>query len=931
MALANIATLLAGRGRRVLVVDFDLEAPGLWRYFTGFRERLDRQHGLIDLLAAASAAPDSLDVDWRDYVTQVPVRTGGLSLITSGQLGESYSSKVLELDWKEFFQDARGGEFLERLRRQWREEYDFTLIDSRTGITDAGGICTIMLPDMIVPVFVSNYQSIEGAVEVITQAQAGRKSLAYDRPPAAILPILSRFESRAEYETAQEWLDILADRVKPFYDDWLPAGFSPRRALEKTKLPYVTFFSFGEKLPALIDSTSDPESLGYALNVVSLLIEQKLENAERILGSSTGTTIESSTSGTPLTDVAEPPAREGPIRLFLSFAEEDAEIATQIVGWLHEEGFEVFDWMNSRGGRFISRIEEELQNSDAFLALLSPGYLASPWCRSERELAIEVEQDRQEADAPRRPFLHVLQIQDVPSRDYGLLRTYDWWDLTDRPPRQAAIHVLADVLRSAAESRSPSPRLSDSHQVLSTFRDRRDELDLVLNGLTSEPGPHFWLVVAPPQLGKSWFLERIGGELERGIDRWTISLVDLRAESPELRHDASALLARIFGRPSTPSGSQGPVAIAQEISRSGRPRLCLLDSAELLEPPVAAALRVELGEIYKILQNNARKGVRLAVIVASRQTGQWLGIIPAPRLATLSLTEFGVEVVDQALRELAEGMGRTFSRAEMQANAALVHRVTGGMPVLLRRCLEWIEQEQWIAIDRLASQESLDELAGPYVQDTLFAQRSLLPEALEPADDARAALRQAFRRLSPHRLFTLSHLRFYADRDPGLRRHLANLDWSIEELWGAVSDASLLSRPLLGPWQEIEPAIRRLIFRYYYRDDTRRADAHSDALSFVREWMLAQSGTEQVVGLGEALWHEAIVLSVTHPAEMAERLSESARKLTLTLTGSAVYTTKELREYAARRMTADRELQEALSSVDGLFDRLTEIVAGPRS
>jgi hypothetical protein len=43
MALANVATLLAQRGQRVLVVDFDLEAPGLHRYFltdtTPFGER----------------------------------------------------------------------------------------------------------------------------------------------------------------------------------------------------------------------------------------------------------------------------------------------------------------------------------------------------------------------------------------------------------------------------------------------------------------------------------------------------------------------------------------------------------------------------------------------------------------------------------------------------------------------------------------------------------------------------------------------------------------------------------------------------------------------------------------------------------------------------------------------------------------------------
>src|SRR5262245_50215695 len=89
MALANIAAVLAERGHHVLAVDFDLEAPGLWRYFSNSRGELDQQPGLIDLLAAAAVAPDALTVDWHDYVTHVPVGSNGLSLMTSGQLEES--------------------------------------------------------------------------------------------------------------------------------------------------------------------------------------------------------------------------------------------------------------------------------------------------------------------------------------------------------------------------------------------------------------------------------------------------------------------------------------------------------------------------------------------------------------------------------------------------------------------------------------------------------------------------------------------------------------------------------------------------------------------------------------------------------------------------------------------------------------------------
>nr|BFE70123.1 hypothetical protein GCM10020092_034240 [Actinoplanes digitatis] len=36
MALANVAWILASNGKRVLTVDWDLESPGLHRYYTPF-------------------------------------------------------------------------------------------------------------------------------------------------------------------------------------------------------------------------------------------------------------------------------------------------------------------------------------------------------------------------------------------------------------------------------------------------------------------------------------------------------------------------------------------------------------------------------------------------------------------------------------------------------------------------------------------------------------------------------------------------------------------------------------------------------------------------------------------------------------------------------------------------------------------------------
>jgi tetratricopeptide (TPR) repeat protein len=97
------------------------------------------------------------------------------------------------------------------------------------------------------------------------------------------LPLLSRFDGRDEIDEAKRWIDRFARDLKPFYDEWLPKKFNPRQILEFTKIPYVTKFSFGEPLPVLSHSTSDPELPGFYLENVSRLLVTDFQDAAKIL------------------------------------------------------------------------------------------------------------------------------------------------------------------------------------------------------------------------------------------------------------------------------------------------------------------------------------------------------------------------------------------------------------------------------------------------------------------------------------------------------------------------------------------------------------------------------------------------------------------------------------------------------------------------
>ena len=57
-----------------------------------------------------------------------------------------------------------------RVKQRARAQYDYILIDSRTGVSDTAGICSVQMPDTLVVCFTYNNQSIKGASAVARSA-----------------------------------------------------------------------------------------------------------------------------------------------------------------------------------------------------------------------------------------------------------------------------------------------------------------------------------------------------------------------------------------------------------------------------------------------------------------------------------------------------------------------------------------------------------------------------------------------------------------------------------------------------------------------------------------------------------------------------------------------------------------------------------------
>ncbi len=173
MALANAAVELAKRGRRVLAVDFDLEAPGL-DTFDVLRPR-DEVPGLIDFVHEyldSNRAPDA-----RRFLARSPDigdRGGELWIMPSGAQQASYAAHFNQIDWADLYDKRDGYLLFEDLKAQWKQvvDPDYVLIDSRTGHTDTGGICTRQLPDAVAILFFPNEQNLRGLTKVVNDIRS---------------------------------------------------------------------------------------------------------------------------------------------------------------------------------------------------------------------------------------------------------------------------------------------------------------------------------------------------------------------------------------------------------------------------------------------------------------------------------------------------------------------------------------------------------------------------------------------------------------------------------------------------------------------------------------------------------------------------------------------------------------------------------------
>jgi cellulose biosynthesis protein BcsQ len=296
MALANVACLLVRNKHRVLVIDWDMEAPGLHRFFRPYMKEqfpttdkgdhdLNLYPGLIDLFAGFETFIREHNLDRRtpsreiledlfeqrrldQYILKASI---ALDFIKAGRFDDIYSTRINTFRWDTLFE--RVPWLYRAFASHLAERYDYVLIDSRTGLTDTSGICTMVMPQKLVTVFTPNFQSSEGALNMVRLALQYRRQ-SDDLRPLVVFPLVSRVDSSRSLSEDKWRKGSSSERIEG-YQPQFEALFREVYSLpecnltsyfDRVKIQHNADFAYGEQIAVIVEQErlNDTLSLAYA-------------------------------------------------------------------------------------------------------------------------------------------------------------------------------------------------------------------------------------------------------------------------------------------------------------------------------------------------------------------------------------------------------------------------------------------------------------------------------------------------------------------------------------------------------------------------------------------------------------------------------------------------------------------------------------------
>ena len=278
MALINTACLLALKGKKILIIDWDLEAPGLHSFFNG--QIKDRDLGLVDFVVQMQKDIKKKNLNFEEEIQphiasiiskfiKKDLKLGKdkkvvLDIIKAGKFDDSYSDRMSSIDWMQIYKDTPA--LFRSMAYHLESRYEYILIDSRTGLADTAGISTMLMPSKLVLVYVLNKQNLNGVLKVAQQSFEYRIN-SFDERDLKIYPLPSRIEKSTNHADQKTWRDFHQTRFERLFKEIYHLDVCHLdNYIDKCQIPYVISYAYGENIPVLSERITDTNTISFDYN-----------------------------------------------------------------------------------------------------------------------------------------------------------------------------------------------------------------------------------------------------------------------------------------------------------------------------------------------------------------------------------------------------------------------------------------------------------------------------------------------------------------------------------------------------------------------------------------------------------------------------------------------------------------------------------------
>ena len=351
MAIANIAWLLIKKGKKVIMMDWDFESPGLENFFRLSADKFYEHPGFMELMDSFSELNKNNSSTIRypeinDFLYNIQTNTTGkLQIIHPGRrsIKENVKKYVKTVSSNQFiaFYNEYHSTFFNWMYNELKDNADYVLIDERTGFSHTSAIGNFHMADLVLLFSSTSTQNFDGLAYMLERFKNPDLQQKRNNRKIETLIVPSRFDTdqteplmRFATDFYHKFEKYLIQDVQSQEDE-----LKPDKYLYDLGIPYLGYYSFNDIIAVKEGKNDQNYNLWLAYNRLLARIER-----------------------TYWPDV------------FIYYCEQDKDSCELIVSDLKTRGIKV--WVDFDNKNYSNKtFNDILENSRFFLVLYSKDFL----------------------------------------------------------------------------------------------------------------------------------------------------------------------------------------------------------------------------------------------------------------------------------------------------------------------------------------------------------------------------------------------------------------------------------------------------------------------------------------------------------------------------------------------------------------------------